>query len=111
MIVALLVIILMTALSGFLVIMIVLVIVFQRIVQRHVHFMHRRRLVQEFPVLDLAPSTGTNHHNYDDCGNNKTLAENLENQRPKLTDADLHSLRKLGLFLGTEEDGGDDDHD
>ena len=85
--------ILMTALSGLMVIMIVLVIVFQRIVQRHVHFMHRKRLVQEFPVVDLS------------AGGTLAVDNTInEKPRPKLADSDLHSLRKLGMFLGPADE-------
>ena len=91
--VCLVTVILVLSLSGFLAIVIILVIVLQRIVQRHYHFMHRRRLVQDFPVIDLSPQN-----------DGETLENNFKKAAPSLTEADTHSLRKLGLDFGEEDE-------
>jgi len=75
-------------LVGFMAFGIMYVIITRRIIHRHVHVMHRRRLVQQFAVVDLAPL----------CRRMKKKAmDALEEQRPRLTDADMHSLQKLGI--------------
>jgi hypothetical protein len=42
------------AILGFLVGIIIVVVVFQRTVQRHIHVLHKRQLANEFQVMDLA---------------------------------------------------------
>ena len=67
---------------GFLTAVVLLVVLFQLVVQRHYRYMHKRRLVQEFPVLDLSGAAAVPE----------------ERARPTLAAADLKSLRRFGLI-------------
>ena len=68
------------AILGFAVAMVVSVVLAQRIVQGRIYMIHKRRLVKEFPVLDL---DGVDSEHQD---------------RPPLDKGDLQSLRKVGLL-------------
>jgi hypothetical protein len=94
------------AVIGFVVGMILTVVAFQRIVQRHVYLVHKRQLVQEFQVMDLSgydlerPSTETTTTTKEEEEEIPAViaATAAIPSAPPLAEADTSYLRKLGLM-------------
>jgi RING-variant domain len=86
---------------GFFVGIVITVIAFQRIVQRHIHLLQKRQLVQEFQVMDLSgydmdlpiPSAPL----YQDVETATTIQHPLPSA-PPMAEADVMYLKKMGLI-------------
>ena len=101
--VLLLVVAVIMAVIGFFVGLIITVVICQRIVQRHVYLLHKRQLVQEFQVMDLAgynlecehaASAPSSYYDVEHQQEHVTPTAPPDNLREK----DISYLEKLGLM-------------
>lgn len=93
------------ALIGFLVGVVITVIAFQRVVQRHIHLVQKRQLVQEFQVMDLQDydldlplaTAPPEEEDIEVAGDIATPARVLPSA-PVMPDKDATYLHRLGLL-------------
>jgi hypothetical protein len=107
-VIVLLVVAVIMAVIGFFVGLIITVVVCQRIIQRHIYLLHKRQLVQEFQVVDLAgydlerpaetPSPSAPPSAYDMEQPPPEPEIHVAPSAPILRETDASFLKKLGLM-------------
>jgi hypothetical protein len=94
------------AVIGFFVGIVITVIAFQRVVQRHVHLLQKKQLVQEYQVMDLQGydldhplPTAPHADDLEWNGNGAAMAVSVAPSAPiePLPEKDISYLQKLGL--------------